>query len=548
MNNERNPEEIKKTEGSFARGSLSVWWPCLGLCLWALVLRILAAGKAFPAVGDVSHFVQYGKVFAATGSLESLSSLWSLAPQFLSAWSMKMGWMPQYVLQATTVVFGALAVTGVYALAMELTHRRRVAFVSGLLVATNPVLIRLAATGFSDTPHFALGTWALTLAFAGARKRKAWLFALAAAVASIDMYYRTYDLFLYVSAASPFILWRLRGCGWRMGTKLVGTALLAGLVCSLPFFAVNNAISGWNPSDSKLGNLALGESGTNAKELYAQSGIDGDKTALSMRLKELERNGVLKYLWAHKMEIARRYPSNIARGIRVVNDHVFVGMFRMGLFWFLLLGILCASSMRVGVGGYLLLSIGVVVGAISLGFVNPRWLIQCVPFCAVLVGGGFDWLLTCFSSRRVCRMAWGLVLVLGLLNGRWAVARLDDDWKQQNLFAVCDRLHQTMGEDERLMSFRPELPALFYQTNALCWNVIPYGSVDDVFAQADAQGVACIVLNDSILPHFPIHEVERHPEMLPAPWTEIDRLEFEKETRFGLERDVYRFYRRDVAN
>lgn len=521
------------------------WLWCSWLCLLALIIRILAADKVFPAQGDVSHFVQYGKVFAATGKLESLSSLWSLAPQFLVAWSMKLGWMPQIVMQTTGIAFGVLAVTGVCALAMELTRSRRVALVAGLTIATNPVLTSLAVAGFSDTPHFALGTWTLTLAFAGARRQKAWLFALSAVLASLDLYFRTYDLFLYLVSAAPFILWRLRGGGLLRGLKLIGTALVVGIVCSLPFFFINSAISGWNPGHSKLGNLALGASGTNAKELYAQYGLGSDQTPLAMRVKELEDNGIIQYMWAHKADIARRYPVNVAGYVRVLNDHVFTGMFRMGLFWFLLFLVLCAKSLRGTVGGYMILSIGVVSGALSVGFVNPRWIIQCVPFCAILAGGGFNWLLSRFSSRRMCWLAWGVMLAFACLNARWAVVKLNDEWKQKNLFPVCERLHEIMTEDERLMCFRPELPALFYQTNALCWDNIPYGPVESVFALAEAHGTDCIVLNDSVFQHFPIHEIERNPDLIPAPWHEVDCLCFEEETRFELEHDVWRFYRKD---
>lgn len=531
-----------KDEGT----TLAVWWPCGLLCLWALLIRLLAVGKVFPAVGDVSHYVQYGKVYAATGQLEGLSALWALAPQFLSAWSMKLGFIPQYVMQGTTVVFGVLAVTGVYALAMELTNRRRVAIVAGVLVATNPAMTYLAATGFSDTPHFALGTWALALGFAGARKRKTWPFVIAIVLASLDLYWRPFDLFVWLLAAAPFIGWRLLGCGWRWFVKLAGGVLGVGMVCSLPYFMVTNAISGWNPGRSKLGNLALGESGTNAKDLYAQSGLDAEKTALSMRQQELEQNGVAKYLWLHRAEISRRYPSNIVSGMRALNSHMFAGMFRMGLFWFLLFMILCATGLGGVAGLYMVLSIGGVLCSVSLGFINPRWIIQCVPFGAILAGGGFDWLLSRFSSRHLSRVAWGVFLVIGVLNGRWAVLQLNDEWRQQNVFPVCERLHQWMGEDERVMCFTPELPALFYRKNALDYDILPYDSVERVFAQAEACGTGCIVLNASMFPHFPIHAIERNPELIPPPWREVDKLEFTKETRFGLEHDGWRFYRREA--
>lgn len=172
--------------GDCGWGKLSAWWPCGVLCLWALAIRVLAAGKVFPAQGDASHFIQYGKAYAVSGLLESLNGLWSLAPQFLTAWSMKLGWIPQYVLQATTVAFGVLVVAGGYALTLELTRSRMAAFAAGLLLATSPVLTAAAASGLSDTPHIALATWTVSLAFAGVRKRHAGVLVLAALVAVVD--------------------------------------------------------------------------------------------------------------------------------------------------------------------------------------------------------------------------------------------------------------------------------------------------------------------------------------------------------------------------
>ena len=45
--------------------SCSVWIPGLCLCIWGLLLRLMAAGRVFPAQGDASHFVQHGKAFVA---------------------------------------------------------------------------------------------------------------------------------------------------------------------------------------------------------------------------------------------------------------------------------------------------------------------------------------------------------------------------------------------------------------------------------------------------------------------------------------------------
>lgn len=511
---------------------------------------MLAAGKVFPAQGDASHFVQHGKAYWAMG-MDAISGYWSLLPQFLTAWSVKFGLMPQFVLQATTVVFGVLLVAGVYALAIELTRRRSIAIVAGVLIATNPILTASSTSGLSETPHMALATWTLTLAFAGTRKRRAWLFALAGAVASVDMYYRPYDLFLYLAGAFPFILWRLKGNGWRGNITLIGAGVLVGAICSMPFFVITGMKSAGSVGTSKLSNLAYGEDGLNAKAMYAAKGLHGEETPFAQRITELQKSGVWGYLWVHKDDVAKNYVRNIMRGIRNLNGHMFTGMFHMGLFWFVLfsgLSVLALWHERCRwVALYSVCSMGVILAALSLGFVHPRWIMQFMPFYVLLVGGGFAWLIGRLPCKRMQMVAWGCFLLAGLLNGRWAVARLDDEWKQRNLFPVCERLHEMMVENEKLMSFHPELPALFYQTNALNWVNIPFDSVEEVFALAEAENVDCIVLHDGTFAHFPIHEIEVHPELIPTPWHEIDKLEFEQETRFDLERDVYRIYRRQAT-
>ena len=531
--------------------TLSAWWPCWVLCLWALLIRVMAAGKVYPAQTDASHFVQYGKEYAAKG-LDAISNYWSLLPQLLSGWSVRMGWSPQYVLQGTTVAFGVLLVAGVYALALELARSRTVAVVAGLLIATNPALTASATSGLSESPHMAVATWALVLVFVGVRTARVRWFALAGLVASVDMYYRSYDLFLYLAGAAPFVVWRMSNLGWKKGCGLVFAAVLTGALCASPFFAISAMKSAQGMGDTKMLNLAFGEYTFDSKAMYAAKGIHGDETPVGKRLHELRTEGACKFMWRHRVEIASNYPKNIVRGVRDLNDLAFTGMFRAGLFWFGVASVLCVvahvSRGNVFLPFYLVFAMCVILGAYSLCFVHKRYILQLLPFFEILFGGGVAWLLSRQSRRRLQVVTWGCLLAMGALNGRWAVARLDDAWAQRNLFAACDRLQDTMNEDERLMCFDPGLPALFYKTNALCWDNIPYDSVEGVFALAEAHGVDCIVLDDKAFPHYPIHEIERNPALLPEPWKEVDRIEFECETRFGLEQNVFRFYRKGEGN
>lgn len=526
-------------------------WAFWGLCAWGLLVRVFAAGKAFPASGDASHFVLHGKAFTALG-FEAISGYWSILPQYLSAWAVELGASAQWTLQTTTVLFGVALVGAVYALALELTGKRAVALSAGLLIATNPVLTASSVSGLSETPHMALATWALVLAFRGARKRKAAWFVAAALAGGVDLYYRPYDLALYLFGAFPFVLWRLRGAGRWRGAVLVVCGLLVGGMASVPFFVITAKKSAGSAGSSKLVNLAFRKDGLSAQAMYAAKGIRAEESSLNREIRELQDAGVARYIWAHRGEMARDFFPNFVKGVRHLDEHAFAGMFRMGMFWFALLGMLCAWAMfRQGLGGvalYAMVATGVVFSALSIGFVHPRWIMQCLPFYALLAGGGFAWLAERAPAGLCRNLLWTCLLSGALLNGRWAVARLDDEWKDRNLFAAASRLRERVAENEKLMCFRPELAALFYQTNTLAWLTIPYGEVGEVFEWAELQHVDCLVLNDSVFPHFPIHGIERHPDTLPPGWREIDRFEFAKDTRFGPETNVFRVYRRAGAS
>jgi hypothetical protein len=116
-----------------------------------------------------------------------------------------------------------------------------------------------------------------------------------------------------------------------------------------------------------------------------------------------------------------------------------------------------------------------------------------------------------------------------------------------NIVPAAERLRLHAGEEDKLMCFGPSLPIAFFRTNVNNCIEIPYGEIDRVALWADQQEVDIIALNSTIFPHFPIHQIADDPSLVPDNWIEIDRIVFEKQTRFGLGTDQYVFYRRTPA-
>jgi hypothetical protein len=526
---------------------IPTWCLVLFVISLAAIVRIYSASNVFPAQGDASHFIQYG-IASYYNGIEGLSGYWSMAPQFLAAGAHCLGISPAYVLQASTGLGGILLVGGVFGLALSLTKSRRIAVFASLLTASTPILVASSTAGLSETPHMALSFCGLALCFYALNKRRWYYFALGSLCLALDLYYRPYDLFIICLAAAPFIGWKLFSLPRATMIKFILLGCIVFVVTGIPFAKITAMKKTGSVSSSKLVNIAYARYGLDAKVMWGTKGIDADDNPLQQEIDTLRDVGSLKYIWQNRTRIVTNYVSNILKSIRHLNAHAFTGSFRMGAFWFVLIGALSVvAALRSGMiwqTVYLCSSIALFPLLLSIGFIHPRWIMQCVPFYFILVSMGVAAAIQKVSSKSTRTVFASIFVAAIVLNFRWAAASSNDQWRGLNIAPVAHKLRSYLSEDDRIMCFGPMLPISFYRTNSLAYMEIPYGEVDRIATWADQQSMDAIVIHNASFPHFPIHEITSDPSKVPTNWQEIDRIIFEKETRFGLENDQYVVYRR----
>jgi 4-amino-4-deoxy-L-arabinose transferase-like glycosyltransferase len=402
--NETLSMPVPPTPASGPRGRtvnpLAAWAIAGCILLLAAVLRILPAERVFPAQGDASHFVQGGVAFHY-GSLDDISGYWSIGPQFLAALAVRTGLDPARVLQASTIVAGVWLVFGVMFLTRSLTGSWLPGWLAGLLVASTPILVDSSTAGLAETPHMALALSGFAF-WHHAFVRRQWSWAVAGGLLlALDLYYRPFDLYILLGVFVLFMAVRFRSVSWRFAWKpLLAGGVLFFLV-GAPFFAITKAKQADSAAGSKLINLAFAEHGLNAKVMYGTKGIDSADNPLTQEIRRLDSLGAPRYLWANRGRIARNYVSNLLKAGRHLNSHAFEGGMRMGFVWFVLvsLGFLYGASRCDGglPALYAAASIAAVPAALSIGFVHPRWILQCLPFyfllaAMALAGDGPGWL------------------------------------------------------------------------------------------------------------------------------------------------------------
>jgi len=205
----------------------------------------------------------------------------------------------QLVLWFTDLILSFLLIAGIAASAWG----RRVALVSGFVVALSPLFAMYAAYPSADLPAtwFVLGgSWLLILA---AQRKSLWLALAAGAALGIACWFRVNPLYLCVGWAIALLLF-VRDT-WSLRLKL-GTALLAGTVVVIAPIVIRNYLvfPDFTPTGGTIGaNLweGLGET-----ELGRQHGfIFGDN-----KMVEVERT---RMGWPAEMQIDVQWPDGIRR-------------------------------------------------------------------------------------------------------------------------------------------------------------------------------------------------------------------------------------------
>lgn len=538
-------EREVQSEGRLSFPAMSLVW--LAVLGFAWVLRMSAAGLAYPAQGDASHFVQHGVRMAETGA--GLSGYWSLAPQFLACWAYRAGWDPSSVLQISTVLFGVLLVLGVMCLASALALPAWIAVLVGLVAASNPILVESSVGGLSETPYMAL----VVLAYAGiewALGRGRFVGAVVGGIAwGLALYYRPFEAALGGIVLAIYLavlhVSRIR----RLGVARLAIAAGAMLVVGAPFLVISSRQGALAAGHSKLVNLAFRDHGLDSKAARSLPRPGGTQTPLQEEIDRLRTEGTVRYLWNSRAEILRKAPGNLVQAGRWLNGYVFSGAFSMGMAFFVLFNVwlsFCIARSPKWPGVLLpLLHVVAASLALCLSFVHPRWIIQFIPIYLILVGFGLYASAGDHRSRAI--PAFVLVILFVAQNASWAVLRQRDNWMPLNVLSVGHTLRSMLEPDDVVMCFGPELAV---QSNpSKPWNYVemPYATLDEVEAFADEENVAWVVLSDRQFAHYPVQCVFAGCEP-PATWLLAKEYRFGRETRWGAETECYRIYKRTRAS
>ena len=498
--------------------------------------------------GDAFHFVQYGTSFAY-GHADTISTYWSVAPQYLVVLAIKAGAAPSTILQYSTIAFSMLLILSASLVALWITERKSVALLTGLLLACSPPLVTSAISGLSETPFIALLLTGLALAIHMIQFEKR---CIAAALGTgvclgVAMYYRPTEAIIDFGLICLFLLtarWLLKQ-GSHLWIKL-GMTIGVFILISTPFFVLTKSQNTDTPSSSKLINLAYGDFGYDSKIKRGLLALDKDENPLHQELKKLKETGPLGYVWNEKGNITKRWFRNMTLSLRHLKDHQFTGAFGMGTAWFCLLlfvmGIYACKTKRWR-RWLPLIALGFLMPALTcLSFAHPRWLLQAIPFFVIILAdtmaGGLHQ-----SPRSIRRLLLLVIIIFAAKNGAWAIERHDNFWKSKNAALVGEAMKSYGQDEEWIMAYGPDIAISYHTTYPLRFFDIPYGTIEEIGTFADENKVSLIAISDSRFSHYPLHDL--FTGAAPPPnWELINTLAFEKNTRFGLEKENYLLYKR----
>ena len=507
----------------------TIWATWVGLILFALVLRIVAAKNSSPLAGDAWHFVQYG-VALANGVPSALSTYWSQGMIALAAGAVKLGLDPRYVLQATTLVSGVLQV-GLFAwLVWLLTGSHKFSIVGGAVLAANPKMTYYAVTGYSEMPYMMLLTAGLVFGVLGIKRRQ-WFLGVAGLLIGASGYFKGLDAAVAASAFGLFVMWSCEGTIRKkisMGVVVPAVAFVVLVpLCSYTFVNTGS----FTPGSKGKGNLAIGADWSDSKVVYSAQGRTWEEVPAA--------------------DLFRQMPSRIKRNMadtfRLFNNQIFTRGFRMGTMWFALLwaasvAILWMHRVRASIlpAGMLIMQLGL----LWLVFVHDRLLMPSLPWMILVF-------LLAWHGRFALKSGWkhavlpGLVLVLYLaVNSRYSIDSLSrEDFLKTVACAESLRAHGGTDQDV-VMSYGPALAVEFNRTNPLRTVEVPYGTMEQVEEIANRGNVRFVVLSDTKRPHWPVARLFEEGVVAPTNWVLLDELDYREElwpggTRVGERLRIY---------
>lgn len=514
------------------------------ITLFGLGLRLYTASQVFPAQSDAGHFVQYGVAYAH-GLIPNISGFWAILPQWVVVWAVRAGLDPLKTLQMFTVFCGAIIVLCTGGLAWGLTKRPWVGLGSALLVAVNFPLIAISATGLSEPSYLACLLAGSAVWIWGINRERKLLVWLGASVIALALFFKPYETYIFFAICMFVVL--VKGVLDRQVRRSM-VMFIVSLAAFTPvwtaYFAYSTSLGIEKSSQTKVYNIIYGVTGFDSK--VNRSSFSGSEDhPINREIRLLEENGPLWYLWHRKAEFARAYPVNLAEALRVMNDQVFYGAFRLGFAWFMLLAIACfvvlvKSKSIIEFTIPLLMAMAVPM-AISLGMVNERWLVQCIPFMAILLIGALAGMSPLNRNTKI--MAVLLVMVYATVNARTSIVYTGDQWRQRHIQPVADYLRTIASEDDILMTFGPSFPVAFFRTNTMNFVEIPYGTIEQTAMYASDKKVKFIVFSRERYKDYPLLQADPGISGWPPEWELVTNKVFQVSTRYGLQTDTYTIIR-----
>ena len=507
------------------------------------LIRVWAAKDAYPVPGDGAHFVQHG-VELAHGNVAGLSTYWSLGMILVAAGSIKVGVDPSLALQGLSLASGVAVVAVIMAIAQVLFCQRRVALLSGLLVATNPAMVQYSIAGYSEMAFmFLVCAGVLSLLVARESGRAGGVVA-SLVLMGLAAYFRTLDAVVWCGVVVLYLLVdrfcvRPRCVRW-LGLFMGGFLFLLLLV---PMIANMHVRTGRWALTSKTENLALGDQWSDSKAVYRVSG-EAEPSAVYLR-----QHGALVFLWKYRGVIAGRLVRNSAEGVRIFAAQVFSGPFRVGPGWFVVMFLMGGLVVFWRERGSSLLLPGLLITGpalmISLCFVHDRLLMPMLPWILLLLARFGDELYSIAASRRIRVLILMVAIAFLAQSGLSAMHSREREWyfwRYPNMKLVGAELRRYGDDGDVLMVNGPHVPIHFYQQHPLRLVELPYGSLEQTEAYAAECGVTLIVVSDQFRTHWPIAGVfDGQP--VPGNWSKVVDLVCPAPVE-GIPAETYRIYRR----
>ncbi len=517
--------------------NLSLAVALVGSFLLALGIRVAAARHAYPASGDVIHFIQHAREAGGQG----FSAYWSQGMQVAAWLALRMGLDPARALQGLAVVTGALLVPAVAGLAWNATGRVASAGLAGLLVAVNPALVKWSATGYAEMPYAACVAFGAVLMLG--RRPSGWRSWAAAALAGIlfagAVWMKALDALvtfgLFGGMAGILALVRRDGARVLRLLAVLAVFLVTGF---LPMGLWTRARTGEFGPGAKSSNLALGDHWGRSAPFASETPPYQDQ------LDYLETHGTAALLWQYRARLARRWPRWAAEGVRIQADQATRGPFRLGPGWFVVL--LGACGWFLLVSGRLVRSWPMLMLAtaaplfIFLCFVHERLLMGSFPFVLGWMGAAFG---AAWPAGRRFRAVW-IAVAAGWALTQARIAVRDAGWDRSAFRqeAAAERFLEHVRADDRIMATGWILPLQLQPDRSLSAIQVPSDPLDRVSSLVRQKGVSLVIVSEWMVRSWPARSLV-DDNAWPEGWELVDEVTFPEEERWGMPAERFRVWR-----